>query len=421
MSLALSYTIAQTHLMARKKQSMVAMLGVTFGISMFLVMISFMTGVNHFLNDLALDGSPHIRIYNPVKTERTPILETMKKQEGKSDEMVVVHHQRPKNELPKIYKGIQIAKIIEKMPEVYGVSPQVTTQVFYNNGPIQISGSISGSDILKENKLYKLNDKMTSGSIEGLLLNPEGIILGSGLAKKVNAKVGDRISITTPYGNTLLLKVVGTFSFGIATVDDIRSYASLATVQKILQRDPGYVTDIHLKMKDYTQAKAFGKELENMFGYKAEDWETANAAFFAGDQIRFVMTAVVSITLLIVAGFGIYNIMNMHIINKMKDIAILKATGFESKDIVTIFLLQSIIIGVLGGILGISIGYFFSYLISITPFPEGSILKIDTFPVNFDPMFYVLGVFFGFLTTLFAGYFPALKASKIDPVAILRG
>ena len=421
MSLALSFTIAKTHLLARKKQSIVAMLGVTFGISMFLVMISFMTGVNHFLNDLALDGSPHIRLYNPVKTDRVAILEELQRKQGKTNELVVVHHQRPKNELPKIYKGIQIAKIIEKMPNVYGVSPQVTTQVFYNNGPIQISGMICGTDILKENKLYNLTNKMETGSIEGLLFNPEGIILGTGLAKKVNAKIGDRISITTPFGNTLLLKVVGTFSFGIATVDDTRSYASLATVQKILQRDPGYVTDIHLKMKDYTQAKPFAKQLENMFGYKAEDWETANAAFFAGDKIRNVMTAVVSITLLVVAGFGIYNIMNMHIINKMKDIAILKATGFEGRDIVTIFLLQSIIIGVLGGILGISIGYFFCYLISITPFPEGSILKIETFPVNFDPMFYAAGVFFGFLTTLFAGYFPSIKASKIDPVEILRG
>ncbi len=422
MTLKLSLDIAITHLLARKKQSIVAMLGVTFGISMFLVMISFMTGVNKFLNDLALDNSPHIRIYNPIKTDRLTILDEMAATKAPNQKgMNVVYHQRPKNELPNIDKGMKLVRIIEKMPEVLGVSPQVGTQVFYNNGPIQVSGTISGTDIVKENALYNLKSKMEDGNIEGLLFNPEGIIIGSGLAKKINAKTGDRISITTPYGNTLLLKVVGIFSFGIATVDDTKSYASIATVQKILQKDPSYITDIHIKLKDYQKSKVMAAELNRMFGFKTEDWETANAAFFAGDQIRYVMTAVVSITLLVVAGFGIYNIMNMHILNKIKDIAILKAMGFEGKDIIATFLMQSVIIGILGGLLGISIGYFFSYLISQTPFPEAGFLKITTFPVNFDPRFYVAGVFFGFVTTLFAGYFPALKASKIDPVAIIRG
>ena len=78
-------------------------------------------------------------------------------------------------------------------------------------------------------------------------------------------------------------------------------------------------------------------------------------------------------------------------------------------------------IGIIGGILGISIGYGFCYLLSITPFPEGDFFRMKTMPVNFDPMFYVFGILFGFITTLFAGFFPALKASKIDPVAIIRG
>ena len=133
------------------------------------------------------------------------------------------------------------------------------------------------------------------------------------------------------------------------------------------------------------------------------------------------MTGVVSFTLLLVAGFGIYNIMNMNIINKMKDIAILKATGFEGKDITAIFLFQSLIIGVLGGILGLLVGFVFSYLLSITPFPEATFFRISTFPVNFLPEHYIMGVLFGFLTTLFAGYFPSRKASTIDPVIIIRG
>jgi lipoprotein-releasing system permease protein len=152
-----------------------------------------------------------------------------------------------------------------------------------------------------------------------------------------------------------------------------------------------------------------------------EDWETANASILAGTVIRNVMTIVVCLTLLIVAGFGIYNIMNMNIINKMKDIAILKATGFESNDITGIFLLQSLMIGIAGGIVGLLIGFGVSYILSRTPFPAGEVVRMKTFPVNFKLVHYMSGLFFGFLTTLFAGYFPSRRAAKIDPVQIIRG
>lgn len=133
------------------------------------------------------------------------------------------------------------------------------------------------------------------------------------------------------------------------------------------------------------------------------------------------MTVIVAGTLLVVAGFGIYNIMNMTIYNKMRDIAILKATGFAGSDIKGIFMTQSVIIGLLGGSLGLIFGYIFSYLTSKAPFDGGEVLSIDTFPVNMDYRFYLLGMVFGVITTALAAYFPSRKASKIDPVNILRG
>lgn len=108
-----------------------------------------------------------------------------------------------------------------------------------------------------------------------------------------------------------------------------------------------------------------GKTLSKQFNTYTEDWSTANQAILAGEKIRNVMTFVVSMTLLVVAGFGIYNIMNMNVINKLKDIAILKATGFGGKDVVAVFLLQAIIIGLAGGLLGLGIGFGISYLLSI--------------------------------------------------------
>ncbi|HZH67445.1 MAG TPA: FtsX-like permease family protein [Flavisolibacter sp.] len=418
MNWKLAINIALTHLFTKRKQTLVAMMGVMFGISMFITMISFMTGVNQWMEDVAMDGTPHVRIFNPMQVKEERIIDAVY---AGSNNWQVVAHQKPGNDLPKIRNAALLAKELEALPEVQGVAPQLATQAFFNNGPIKISGSISGIDVRKQQALFNLQSKVEDGSLDDLLTASNSILLGRGLARKLNAVVGNRVSITTPEGATILLKVVGTFSYGISTFDDTKAFATISTVQKILQKDPSYVTDLHIKLKDYRQSKAFAQKLQPRFSVYAEDWEAANASLLAGDVIRNMMTGIISFTLLLVAGFGIYNIMNMNIMNKMKDIAILKATGFEGGDIVGIFLLQSVIIGIIGGLLGLLLGYGCCCLLRVTPFPAGEFWRMNTLPVNFDGRFYAAGMLFGFVTTLLAGYFPSKRAAKIDPVKIIRG
>jgi lipoprotein-releasing system permease protein len=122
-----------------------------------------------------------------------------------------------------------------------------------------------------------------------------------------------------------------------------------------------------------------------------------------------------------VAGFGIYNILNMLIYEKMNDIAILKATGFSGKDVQMIFMSQAMIIGIVGGVMGLIIGFVLSLLISNVQFQTEALPTIKTFPVNFNAWFYIIGIVFALISTFFAGYLPAKKAKKIDPVKIIRG
>lgn len=412
----LSIEIAKTHLLSKPKQTLVAMLGVTFGIGMFIAMVGLMTGLNNFTEELTMTSSPDIHIYNDITEERLSILE-----EVNPAGINVVHHQKPKKETPKLRNAIQITEVVRKDQRVLGAAPTLASQVFYNYGPIQLNGTISGVDIMEENKLFDLRSKMKSGSIEELKASTDGIIMGAGLARKLNVKTGDRVVISTPEGYTMTLKIVGTFKMGIGTVDNVRSYANISTVQIILQQDQSYITDINVKLKDLTLAKQVAPEFQAMFGYKAEDWETANATFLTGAIIRNILTYSVSFTLLVVAGFGIYNILNMTIYNKMKDIAILKAMGFSGRDVKQIFMIQSLVIGFVGSIAGLLIGYSISYAISRVPFDGGDFVSLDFFPVNFDLKYYVIGIVFGVATTAVAGYLPSRKASKLDPIEILRG
>ncbi len=414
-----NFEIAKTHLLAKKRQTLIAMLGVTFGIGMYILMISFMSGFNEYLEDSMLSSTPDVRIYNDIKTDYNNTI--LKEITDSSTTMAVVHHPKPKDIQPNLKNPSAIINDLKNDERTIAISPQLTTQVFYSNGPVQINGSLQGVNIMEEAKLTNMQEKMKTGKIENLLTNDNGILMGHGLAKKLNVKVGDLVTLATPRGTSMRFRVVGTFQFGIGTLDNVRSYVSLGKVQQLMGRNNQFITDINIKLKDNSQSKIAAKEYAEKYHLLAEDWETTNATAMVGIKIRNTMTVVVSFTLLMVAGFGIYNIMNMTIQNKLKDIAILKAQGFSAKDVRQIFLAQSVTIGFLGAIFGMMLGFAMSYGVYSLPFPENEFIAITRFPVTFHVRHYVFAVVFGVVTTLFAGLFPSMKAGNIDPVAILRG
>jgi lipoprotein-releasing system permease protein len=410
------FDIARVQLFSKPRQTIIAMLGVTFGIGMFIALVGLMTGLNDFTEDITMTSSPDIHIYNDITAERKSILEQFN-----PNGLNLVLNQKPKLETSKLRNAGQIMEAIRQDDRIHGVAPTIASQVFYNFGPVQLNGTILGVEIMEEDKLFDLSKKMKEGNLEDLLSYHEGIIMGTGLAKKLNIKKNDRVVITTPQGYTRTLKVVGLFQIGIGVVDNVRSYANLGMVQTILQQDQSYVTDINIKLKDRHVAKLLAAEMRAKFNYKAEDWETANATFLTGVRIRNIITYAVSFTLLVVAGFGIYNILNMTIHNKMKDIAILKAMGFSGADVKRIFMIQSLVIGVVGALAGLLVGFFLSYLISQAPFDGGDVVSLDHFPVNFKLKYYITGIVFGIGTTAIAGYMPSRKGAKMDPIEIIRG
>jgi len=245
--------------------------------------------------------------------------------------------------------------------------------------------------------------------------------LGIGVAKKLSLGIGDRVQLLSSSGATYRLKVVGFFQSGLADIDKVQSYVNVKTAQRIAGEGNNFVTDISVKLFDIEKAKVLSDQIAKTYGVNSIDIKAANAQFETGTTIRNIITYAVSITLLIVAGFGIYNILNMVIYEKMNDIAILKATGFSGSDVKRIFIYQAMFIGIVGGLIGLAMGGLLSFLISKAPFETEAIPTVKTFPVNFQPLFYAIGAIFAIVTTFFAGYLPARKASKIDPVEIIRG
>jgi lipoprotein-releasing system permease protein len=412
------FKIAKTHLLARKKQTAIAALGVTFGIGTFIVLISFMTGLNGLLDGLILNRTPHIRIYNDLKpSAKQPVELSAEFRHAEH----AIYSIKPKSSQASIHNNQGLMHALRRDARVKGVTPLITSRVFYMSGAIQLNGTLTGIDVLDQARLFDFQNYIINGKPENLANTTNGIILGAGVAKKLSLKVGDYIQFVSSTGGQFRLKIVALFQSGLTDVDNVQSYANIKTVQQVQGAGSSYVTDLYVKLFDIEESKPMSDEIARTYGLNAVDIRTANAQFETGTSVRNMITFAVSITLLIVAGFGIYNILNMLIFQKMNDIAILKATGFSAGDVKRIFMYQAMMIGIMGGILGLILGFFFSWLISVSPFETEALPTIKTFPVNFNPLFYLIGTTFAMLTTFFAGYMPARKAGQIDPVEIIRG
>jgi lipoprotein-releasing system permease protein len=416
MKFKLVYQVAFSLLIARWKQTLVAAIGVTISITMFITVLSFMSGLNDMLDGLITNRTAHVRIYKEIK-----ISETQPADYINSKGHNFVSSIKPKNELLGINNSKTIIASLQKDKRVLGVAPKINAQVFYNVGAVDLTGAIFGIDPVEENRLFHFSDYVTSGNYIDLKNIPNSIILGKGVATKMMANIGDVIQVTTSKGDIVALRVVGMFQSGIQEFDNVQSYCSLTTTQKLVGKPSNYITDIQVKLKDILWAPEVAKEYRKIYELNAVDIQAANSQFETGSSVRTLISYAVGITLLLVAGFGIYNILNMMIYEKMDSIAILKAVGFSGNDVNKIFISIALSIGIFGGLMGLIFGFGLSSLIDQIPFNTESLPTITTYPINYNPKFYLIGGIFALITTYFAGFFPSRKASGIDPVIIIRG
>lgn len=409
-----NYKIAHAHLFSRVKQMLVATLSVTFGISMYIFMNSFMTGVNDAQTGLAFSTLAHVHIYNDLPEDHSDLLTAT----AAPDEVINIRNAKVIQYTQGIKNAQDILQLVGNQPQVTSVSSQVNINVFFRNGATKVNGLLSGVNPDTEDQLFHTGDNMVEGKWSDLKTRGDGIILGIGLAKKLSLRTNDHVVVTTGDGISKTYKIIGILQTTLASVDNSKAYMRINSARQLLSENLSYVTDIQANIENYDKARDVVKLLDPDVSYKVEAWQEANGQLEAANELRNIIAVAVSLTILIVAGFGIYNIMNMTVNEKIREIAILKAMGFDSKDIVQIFLTQSVIIGIFGGFVGMILGYFITLAVSYVPF---HVATLKTLPVAYRAIDYGMAFFFGLLTTFVAGYLPSRKASQVDPVSIIRG
>ncbi len=408
--------VAFTQLRAKKTQTIVATIGVAFGITVFIFLLSCVKGVNDYISERSLEQCADIRLFNEVEISEETVLDKVY-----AGDRNIVHHPKPKNAPLNLKDGVKAMDELRRNPLIKAVSGSVKSPVFYHFGSSKIGGEVTGVNYEDENKLLDLDTKFREGSAGELSCLPNSIIMGKGLAERVNLKTGDKILVTSDNGQRFVFSLSGIIKTGVPEKDKTICYASMKTVQNMLGVPSSYITDINIKLYDRKFAPDMALELENQYACKSSDWLKDNPFLFEGEELQDFVFECIAASILLVAGFGIFNILNMMIYEKMKDISIIKAMGFNDKDVRMIFMIQALIIGIIGSVVGLLLGYLFSWAMTFVPFESDFFVSMEHLPMCYDVLYYILGLCFGLLTTATAGYLPSRKAARLDPITILRG
>lgn len=402
--------ISITYIVTSKKLTLIASLGVTIGIAIFIFMNCMTAGFTSKSNVMIFNNTAHIRVYKDDQISK-PVFKN-----NDINTLNLISNPKIVPESNRIIDPERIVALLKSQPEVTIVTPQIAVNVFYNSGMSMITGNASGVGIMEADRMFDISSTMVEGNMKDLAILPNGILLGVGIASKMNVKTGDNISITSSRNVTKVMKVAGLFKTKNTLTDKTKSYISIHSAQQLMREGASYVTDINVDVVDFNKAADYSARFSALTGYKAEDWKAANDTLVSAAKMRSVLVSAISLSILLVAGFGIYNILSMTISQKINDIAILKAIGFQGSDVIRIFVLQGALIGLMGILAGLLVAMVLVFLTSRI-FLGGD---IGYFPIVFDTSIFIKGGLFGLFITLLAGYLPARKAANVDPVSIFR-
>lgn len=402
--------IALTHIITRRRQTLIAILGVTLGVSIYLFINSLVSGFTNFSVEEMFKSSPHIKIYHDDEISTSLILPK------DSAGVVAIINPQITTLSKKIVDPEALLERIKQEPYVVKAIEQVSFDLFYNRGQAQLNGSGSGVDIFEYDAMFKTGKILVAGRLEDLQNNLNAIIIGSGIAEKLNLAIDDNITITSAFGVVKRLKIVGIFISGVTTIDNSKSYVNISTAQQFVKKGPSFVNDIYINIPDPDKSDIYAARLRQLTSYTVEDWKAINADALSSNKTRNALMNAISLSILIVAAFGIYNILSSTISQKINDIAILKAIGFSGSNVVWIFLIEAIFMGLAGIFMGLIVGGIFIAIMS-NVYMGG---HIGYFPIKFEGRLFASSSALGLFITICAGYFPAKKAANVDPVEIFR-
>jgi lipoprotein-releasing system permease protein len=412
--LPLGVDIALQHLLHRRRQTLVSLMGVALGVAFFIAISAMLQGFQRDFVARIVDIQPHIIVMDEVREPPLQPVERVFPQGA-----VSLSGLKPRDEVRGIRGARNMLATLEQTPGMH-VAPTLSGNLLLRFGGKDLSINVTGVEPVRERAVSHIEKDLLSGTLDALYSTSNAIIIGEGVAKKAGIKKDDLISVVSPVGVVMKMKVVAIFRSGITVLDNFDTYVLLKKAQ-VLQNRANVINRLKIRLDDVEQAVPLAARIERQFGYRSEPWQEQSRNVLGIYVIQNAIMYPTVSAILIVACFGIFNVISTVVFEKTRDIGIMKSMGFRDRDIRRIFLLEGLLVGVIGTLIGWLIGWGLIEFMASLHFELEGFVKAQGFVLYRTPRHYIISGGMAILSATLAAWLPARRASRLNPVDIVRG
>src|SRR5512137_499837 len=391
--------IAIRYLREGKAQTALVLGGATVGVAVLIFLTALISGLQRTLVAQTLSAQAHVLVKAPERVAR-PI---------PAGVAVADRIEKVPDRIRSIEQWQQVLEAVSAMPGVVAATPTAAGSAFATRGSATKSVALRGIDPPSFARVIEIGPTMTAGRFA---LEGTEAIIGTVLAGDLGVVVGDKIRLSTPEGRGDVFTVAGVFDLGNKDVNQRWVFVPLRSAQTMLDV-PGGVTTIELKVAEIFEAERLAREIEGRMGLSADSWMELNQQLLVGLRSQSASSWMIQTLVVLAVALGIASVLGVSVIQKSREIGILKATGTSTRTVQRIFLLEGAIVGAVGSVLGSAMAILFAGLARTT---SGDPL----FPVDLSIGLYLGATAVAVVTGTLAAWFPANRAARLEPAEVIR-
>jgi lipoprotein-releasing system permease protein len=390
-----------------RMQTLFILVAVAIGVAVIVFMSAMLSSLQANFIKRVLTSQPHIQLVPPEDVARPLRASTFQR-------IAAPITQRPAQRVRSIDQWQKIRSQLSTWSEIVTVSPTMSASALAVRGAASRSITLTGIDPDVYFKIVRIPDYIVAGQPR---VFTDDILVGTDLAKDLGAALGDKINVSTANGVSRILTITGIFDLGNKGANQRSTFVALRTAQALSNRVGG-ITALDITVNDVYAAETIAKSIQAATGVEADSWIKTNAQFFTAVNAQTTSNTLIRIFVALSVAFGIASVLVVSVIQRSKDIGILRAMGTSQGQVLRVFLLQGGLLGLMGSIIGAIAGG------SALVFWHGYLRQADgseLFPLVLQPSLFFNAVALAALTGVAAAAVPALRAAKLDPVVAIRG
>jgi lipoprotein-releasing system permease protein len=389
-----------------RMQTLFIIAGIAIGVGVIVFMSAMLAGLQANFIKRVLTSQPQIQLLAPDQVARP-----LRNGPGTIEDPTV---QRPSQRVISIDQWPKIRDQMLSMPEITAVSPTIVGSVLAVRGDASRAVTLTGVEPDSYFNIVRVPDYIVAGEAR---LTSEDIIIGIELARNLGATVGDKLNIQAAGGANRVLTISGLIDLGNKGVNQRITFAALRTAQSLLGMIGG-VTTIDMTVNDIYAAEEIAQRIQAAHPVEADSWIVTNAQFFTAVRAQQTTNTLIRLFVGLSVSFGIAAVLVVSVIQRSKEIGILRAMGTSRGQILRVFLLQGGLLGFFGSLVGTAVGAVtLIYWHSVARQADGS----ELFPLILEQRLFILTALLATVTGVLAATAPALRAARLDPVVAIRG